>query len=153
MMDSPAIATELERRYPSPPLHLDSETLPEVEALFSKFVTGMRGVLFPKYPPMLLNEPSREYFVRTREETFGMSLGQLEKEEGGEKAWEKTRPVVEELGRVLRKEGGPFVLGKEGERSFSLRFSVRSWKWADGESSVVCRFCDCGAFAVHEDER
>jgi hypothetical protein len=153
MMDSPAIATELERRYPSPPLHLDSETLPEVEALFSKFVTGMRGVLFPKYPPMLLNEPSREYFVRTREETFGMSLGQLEKEEGGEKAWEKTRPVVEELGRVLRKEGGPFVLGKEGERSFSLRFSVRSWKWADGESSVVCRFRDCGAFAVHEEER
>jgi len=86
MMDSRAIATELERRYPSPPLHLDSETLPEVEALFSKFMTGMRGVLFPKYPPMLLNEPSREYFVRTREERFGMSLAQLEKEEGGEKA-------------------------------------------------------------------
>jgi len=62
--------------------------------------------------------------VRTREERFGMSLALLEKEEGGEKAWEKTRPVVEELGRVLRKEGGPFVLGKEGERSYSLRFSV-----------------------------
>lgn len=113
-MDSRAIATELERRYPTPSLHLDSDVLPEVEALIGKVMANMRGVLFSKGPYALMNEPSSEYFVRTREEKFGMSLAELDKKEGGEKAWERVKPVVGELGKLLRAKGGPFVLGKEG---------------------------------------
>lgn len=86
MMDSRAIATELERLHPSPSLRLDAEVLQEVEALIGNVIKNMRGVLFPKYPPMLLNEVSVEYFVRTREERFGMSMADLEKKEGGEGA-------------------------------------------------------------------
>lgn len=44
-----------------------------------------------------------------------MSLPQLEKETGGDSAWEAAKPALKELGAILRAEGGPFVLGKTGE--------------------------------------
>jgi len=125
VMDSCKIADELERRYPTPSLHLDSDVLPKVEELITRFMASMGGVLSPRGPDALLNEPSHKHFVDKIEKQFGMSMEQLEREKGGQQAWENAKPAVEELGRVLRAKGGPFVLGKEG-RGFS--FSIHGEK-------------------------
>ena len=120
MMDSRKIAAELEKRHPSPSLHLDSELLPRVEDLLAKSLMHMRPVLIPKTPDALLNPPSKEYFERTREQMFGKSLEHMEKEQGGEEAWKAAEPALKEIGDVLRARGGPFMMGKEGECGFSL---------------------------------
>jgi len=65
-------------------------------------------------PKRLLNEPSREYFERTRKERLGKSLDVFAKEEGGEEAWVEAMPGIKGLGEVLGREEGPYVLGKEG---------------------------------------
>jgi len=78
-------------------------------------MASFRGVAIPKIPRNLLNPPSAEYLDRTRLARFGMSLPQLEKETGGDSAWEAAKPALKELGAILRAEGGPFVLGKTGE--------------------------------------
>ena len=114
-MDSRKIATELERRYPSPPLHLDSPVLPKIEALIPKILAAMRGAILPKIPGALLNPPSVEYFERTRAERFGKPLAQVARESSEEKAWMDVEPVLKEIGSFLRAEGGPFVLGETGE--------------------------------------
>ena len=51
-----------------------------------------------------------------------MPLSQLEKEEGGDKAWEKAEPLFKELGDWLRANGGPFLLGKTGKFAFLFNF-------------------------------
>lgn len=113
-MDSRKIAAELESRYPSPPLHLDSEILPKVEELIINCQGNARGLLLPKVPRNLLNEASRGFFEDTRREKFGKSLEDLEEDEGGEKAWKGLTPHLHGVGDLLRANGGPFVLGKEG---------------------------------------
>ncbi|KAL9614581.1 MAG: hypothetical protein Q9167_000950 [Letrouitia subvulpina] len=112
MMDSRKIVEKLEQLYPSPPLHLDSPYLSKIEELWPKAIMPLRGVLMPKIPRALLNEASLDYFYSTREKRFGMPLDQLEKEQGGDSAWEEARPVIEEVGKLLKAEGGPFILGK-----------------------------------------
>ena len=115
IVDSRAIATELEKQYPEPSLHLDSPKLEKMEELFMKAITGLRAVFLPPVPRNLLREPSREYFERTREEKYGMPLARFEKEMGGDKAWEEARPYLNAIGDLLREEGGPFVLGETCE--------------------------------------
>ena len=43
-----------------------------------------------------------------------MPLAQVEREKGGEGAWEAAEPKWRELGALLRAEGGPFFMGKTG---------------------------------------
>jgi len=59
----------------------------------------------------LLNPSSKEYFERTRAQDKGMPLEQFQKEKGGEEAWVEVTPALKELGDVLRKLEGPFVMG------------------------------------------
>lgn len=119
-MDSRKIAAELERLHPQPPLHLDSPLLPKVQELIAQGIAPLRGVVYPKIPRKLLNPPSKEYFERTRAVRFGMPLPQLEKELGGDGAWEGAEPAMKELGAILRAEGGPFVLGKTGKEFLNM---------------------------------
>ena len=124
-MNSRKIAAELEKQYPEPSLHLDSPILPKIEACISNMVTPLGPVLLPPIPRNRLNAASAEYFVRTREARIGMPLEQWEKEHGGDKAWEKATPTFEEVGDMLRAQGGPFLLGKTGRAAFffNLRHS------------------------------
>ena len=115
IMDSLKIAKELELRYPSPSLYLDSPILPKVMDIIPNILETMRGALMPKIPPTLLNPSSAEYFEETRAKRFGKPLAQLEKENSGDTAWLEVTPVLNELGHILRAEGGPFALGKTGE--------------------------------------
>ena len=112
MMDSREIATELERRYPSPPLQLDSPVLKQVEELIPKVMMPMVAETMPKIPKGVLNPPSAEYFERTRAERFGKTLGELEKDSDGEKAWAQIEAPLKELGDILKAKAGPFALGE-----------------------------------------
>lgn len=111
-MDSRKIADELEKQYPEPSLHLDSPLLPRVEAGVLNMFGPLRPVMLPLIPRTRLNAAAVEYFERTRKEMVGMPLSQWEKEQGGDKAWEKATPAFKEVGDMLRANGGPFILGK-----------------------------------------
>ncbi|KAH8679078.1 hypothetical protein BGZ60DRAFT_428882 [Tricladium varicosporioides] len=114
IMDSRAIATHLESLHPPPQfpsLHLDSPYLSKVEAILPKVTDALRGVWTHLAPYVLLNEPSREYFVRTREARIGKSLDEFRKEKGGEEAWIEASVGLKELGTLLGEEEGPFFMG------------------------------------------
>ncbi|KAL8724358.1 MAG: hypothetical protein Q9166_007994 [cf. Caloplaca sp. 2 TL-2023] len=112
IMDSKAIAHELETLYPSPPLHLDTPQQARIEELWPKFVQIVGPAISPKVVKNVLTERSKPYFIESREKAFGISMAELE-EKGDEKAWEDVRPVLEEIAAVLREKEGPFVLGEE----------------------------------------
>lgn len=114
VMESKAIATRLEKDYPSPSLHLDSLVLKEVEELLPKFMMPLRALCVPAVPS-LLNERSVEYFERTRAEALGKTLQEYAKTDGGEKAWIEALPGLNSLGELIKKEGGPYVMGKTGK--------------------------------------
>ncbi|KAK4693882.1 hypothetical protein P7C71_g3598, partial [Lecanoromycetidae sp. Uapishka_2] len=112
MMDSRKIASELEKQYPEPSLHLDSPILPKVQAVLAQAHAFLRGVVLPPIPTNLLRDPSAEYFLRTREARFGMPLSQVAREQGGEEAWKGAEPAFNKIGELLREQGGPFIMGK-----------------------------------------
>ena len=111
-MDTKKIAAELEKRHPSPSMHLDSSIIAEVEAAWLKFFTAIRGVFMPKIPQNLLNPTSATYFEETRAKRFGMPLSELGRTSGGESAWQAAEPALKELGDILKRNGGPFTLGE-----------------------------------------
>jgi len=112
IMDSAKIAAELEKRHPSPSLRLDSPILPQVQQLVGSALVTLAPNWLPKVPPNLLNEPSADFFERTREARFGMPLSQIEKEKGGEAPWEAAKQPIKELADLLKEQGGPFFLGQ-----------------------------------------
>lgn len=120
VMDSRNIADVLEEKYPSPPLHLDSPIVKQVEGLVPECIIPLRPVYIPRVPRSVLNPPSAEYFHRTRTEASGMDLSQLEKEKGGDSAWKAAEPKWKELGALLEVEEGPFFMGKTGENRLSV---------------------------------
>ena len=113
IMDSLAIAKELEKRHPTPSLHLDSPLLPRAVQILGDYMKATRAIWMPKVPVNLLNPPSEEYFQRTRRETFGMPLAQYADEHGGEDCWKNAEGPIREMGELLEEHGGPFVMGKE----------------------------------------
>ena len=126
-MDSRKIADVLEKAYPSPSLHLDSPILKKVEELMPQCGGALGPAFFPRIPRFVVNPPSAEYFERTRAAKFGMPLSKLEKEKGGESAWQVAEPKWKELAALLKAEGGPFFMGKTGRHIGRLATSERAW--------------------------
>ena len=115
IMESHAIAVELERRYPAPPLHLDSEILPKVEEPLNQMLPSLMGCMGTRLRDNVLTEGSKGFYVETRPKWFGIGLDEVEKQwEEGDK-WDGCRPTLKVWGELLRAKGGPFVLGKEGK--------------------------------------
>lgn len=112
-MDSWPIAHELEKRFPSPPLHLDSPIVVHIRNGIADIMKPLTGHILPKAPVVILNPRSAEYFNRTREARFGKSLKELERETATEQAWRDVEGPAREFGELLRKEGGPFFLGEK----------------------------------------
>lgn len=115
MMDSWPIAHEIEKRYPTPSLHLDDPIVVKVRDKIGSLLGPLAPQWLPKVPRVLLNKPSADYFKLTREESFGMPLSQIEEEQGGEKNWEDVQKPAKEMADLLKKNGGPFFLGNTGE--------------------------------------
>lgn len=111
IMDSKAIAERLEKDHPSPPLHLDSPILSKVAEIIPKATTPMAGIWMPLVPENLLNPRSKEYFERTRQVRVGKPLSELAMETSEEEAWKNAIPGLNELGEVVKENGGPFVMG------------------------------------------
>lgn len=114
-MDSEPIAERIERDYPSPPLPIDSAVIKEVEDVMWKIVFELRANWLALVPVNVLNQPSSEYFYRTREARIGKPLAQFHKEQGGEEAWVAALPHIKLLGGLV-KNGGPFITGKTGKQ-------------------------------------
>ncbi|KAK0112609.1 hypothetical protein ONS95_014352 [Cadophora gregata] len=112
IMDSKPIAERLEKDYPIPSLYLDSPIIQEIYPAVGAIAKPLRAVWLPRVPVNLLNPRSSEYFHRTREEDVGKPLAQFMKEEGGEEAWVEALPAIKSLGELVKKEGGPYLLGK-----------------------------------------
>lgn len=115
MQDSWPIAHELEKRYPSPSLHLDDPIVAKVRDHIVNIMKPLTGFFIPKVPVVLLNKPSADYFYETRKEKFGMPLSEVEKSMATQENWEKARVPAKEAGDWLREKGGPFFLGETGE--------------------------------------
>lgn len=115
LMDSWKIAHELERRYPTPPLHLDDPIVAKVRDHISELRNPLTAQLTVKVPA-LLNKRSAEYYEPTRAKIFGMSLSQFAQEHGGERNWEEAQKAIDEIAGWLKTNGGPFFLGETGER-------------------------------------
>lgn len=110
-MDSRKIADYIESQSPVPSVHLDSPYLPKVESLWTQYVRAFTPIFVPRVPKVLLSEISQKYFYRTREETFGMTLDQLEKAQGGDKAWDNVQLVLAQVTELLKENEGTFFMG------------------------------------------
>ena len=113
-MASKAVAAEIEKRYPSPALPIDTPTLQKLEKPFGDFVGPLRPELIPKTPRVVLNPVSQEYFERTRLEHFQMPLEKYEQTQGGRQTWEKAGEGLKKISELLREKGGPFLDGQQG---------------------------------------
>ena len=119
IMDSKKIAAELEKQHPQPSMHLDSPVIADVEEAIFKVMMPLIPVLRPQIPRNLLNPRSVEYFERTRAARFGMPLSELEKVKGGEPAWQAAEQPIKDMAALLKRQGGPYILGKTRESSCS----------------------------------
>lgn len=112
-MDSWPIAHGLEKRYPSPSLHLDDPVTVKVRDQIPAILGPIFTQILPVVPT-LLPERSVEYFYRTREEDFGKPLAEVHREAlaGAEESWKKSEGALRETAELLKKHDGPFFLGE-----------------------------------------
>jgi glutathione S-transferase len=112
LMDSRKIVNFIEEKYPEPTVHLDSPYLAKIEAIMTRVTPPLRPVYLFAVSDRLLNERSRVYYRQNRAHWAGMPLEQFEKEQGGEAAWERTAPILQEVVELLRENPeGPFFMG------------------------------------------
>lgn len=114
-MDSWPIAHSLEKQYPTPSLHLDDPIVVKIRDHVAAMLGPLVPLVIPKVPRAVLTKPSAEYFYKTREESFGKPLEQVEKDANVEECWEAAKAPAKETGDLLRKNGGPFFLGETGK--------------------------------------
>ncbi|KAF7553778.1 hypothetical protein G7Z17_g3377 [Cylindrodendrum hubeiense] len=113
LMDSRRIVSRIEESHPEPPIHLDSPTLPKLEAIMSRLMEALQPIYLLAVPRELLSERGVEYWYSTRQERAGMPLEQLDKECGGQIAWNAGQPILHEVEALLKEsQDGPFFLGK-----------------------------------------
>jgi glutathione S-transferase len=113
-MDSWLIVQELEKRYPSPSLHLDDPVTIKIRDQISTILSPVIMQFLPCVPN-LLPKRSQEYFYRTREASFGKPLSEVHQEAlaNAEEGWKKVQEPLKEVADLLKKHDGPFFLGKE----------------------------------------
>ncbi|KAF9696250.1 hypothetical protein EKO04_006239 [Ascochyta lentis] len=112
-MDSWPIAQELEKRYPSPSLHLDDPVTIKIRDQISEILGPIMLQFLPKVP-YLLPERSQGYFYKSREEAFGKPLSEVHEEAlaNSEEGWKAAQEPLKEAADLLKKHDGPFFLGQ-----------------------------------------
>ncbi|KAJ6087178.1 hypothetical protein N7467_006092 [Penicillium canescens] len=129
LMDSDAIATYLDKLYPSPPLFPSGDAsyaiLIAVRKIVALISPSMRSLIIPNVVGHL-DPRGQEYFERTRAELFGKPLAEVrpKDEESLVALWDIIEKESEPLIKMLKgRQGkkGPFL---EGERPGYADFSL-----------------------------
>lgn len=144
VVDSKVISVELEKRYPEPSLYLDA---PELEEVYTQFPIAFRPIIPVIYPGIIhhvVQPDDADHLRKGVEQRHGKSVEAVQTEDGGEPAWEAARESFKGLEDVVKRKGGPFVLGKEREsRFYSLLFSKGKGQWCscadESTRSFICR--------------
>ena len=120
-MDSLPIARVLEKMSPEPSLRLDAPEVAEVEALMGSLKPLVGPIVLPLMRGTVFTSAGEQYKEKELTEYFGMGIDQLGKEKGGEAAWARLQGPLKDMAALLKRHGGPFVLGQEGktERRFA----------------------------------
>ena len=126
-MDSKAVATELEKRHPSPPLHLNSALVSKVEELVPKIVAPIVPIVLPLTPRNLLNKPSADYFQATRKVRFGKHLDDLAAESDFEQSWKQAQPGLQQASDLLQETNGTFFMGDSPSYADFIFVSLLKW--------------------------
>ncbi|TFB02959.1 hypothetical protein CCMA1212_005315 [Trichoderma ghanense] len=115
LMDSAKIASAIEQRYPSPPAHLSSPIVPQIENLTLETITPLFPILMHKISQVIITDKDYDYWVGQHTRALGMPLDEYERQAGGEKVWNAAQPALSELTALLkeRQAEGPFFLGAE----------------------------------------
>ena len=114
-MDTAKIVPKLEEIYPEPSLYLDSTTNDEADKLVQGILMSFVRGLIPEIK-VLLQEPSKSYYVESRERRSGMTMSEMTKEFGGERGWQKADPFLQMLKALFesnKRDNGPFILGSK----------------------------------------
>lgn len=112
--DSRKIAGIIEKAHPEPSVHLDSLYQTKIEGLLRQVIPPMVPIIFPQVPRHILTEKSAPYFSEDRAKTFGAPLDQLERERGGDAAYQNAEPALKEVTALLREnKDGPFFSGQK----------------------------------------
>lgn len=114
VMDSRKIADVINHRYPSPPLPIDSPQLSWFLENYRRIMGPFRGVYLPLVPRRVLAEESIAYWYESKERLAGKSVDAIEKEEGGDVAYDRFEPVLKEITAMLKENpAGPFFNGAD----------------------------------------
>ena len=116
VMDSAAIASELEGLHPNPSLHLDNGFPAKLGPILGKAAGPLVPVFMPRIGRDMIVDESYDWFQEARGKRFGMPLDDLEKSKGGDQAWEAARPGIIELKEFVgahKQDDGPFILGSK----------------------------------------
>jgi glutathione S-transferase len=115
VMDSKNIIAEVVKRYPEPaypPMRIEEPMrLRAIDGIRQAF-GPLHANVIPQVPVKCLNDASAEFFHRTRAAQFGMNLAEYQDKNGGEKAWEESKPGFEALAALLRESPGPYFMGE-----------------------------------------
>jgi len=116
-MKSEKIIWGIEKRYPEPPLYLDSPYHDQAIKAVQECFQPAAAEILPRVPGSLLNPPSAEYFESTRPKRFGCSsLKEVLEQKGGDPAWKAAEPGYLKIGEMLKQNPeGPYFMGKTRE--------------------------------------
>ncbi|KAM3425626.1 hypothetical protein BST61_g7571 [Cercospora zeina] len=142
IMDSLAIAHELERLYPEPSLQLaNNDYAARMQSAVMELWSSLQPIAVPRVPEMVLNPKSEEYFNTTRAKRFGMPLTELAKSDrAGEQAWKGAEQAMDAIIAMLEENTGEFVQGDEaGFADFILAGVFRFSEIVDKEGDLFGR--------------
>ncbi|KAF7299208.1 GST N-terminal domain-containing protein [Mycena indigotica] len=114
--DSMRIAEYLDKTYPSsgagPIIPAGTRVLQQTfQVAYDHISTPMVPIIIPRIPAVL-NPRSREYFLRTREVSFGKPLAEvLPKGEEHTAKWAETKAAFAKIDGWIQASGGPFMMG------------------------------------------
>jgi hypothetical protein len=81
----------------------------------------LRGVWMTPLHTKLLNDRSKDHFVKVSEQKYGKQFTRVMQEIGGEEAWIEALPSIHRLGEIFKKNRGPFAMGETRKFTGSRR--------------------------------
>jgi glutathione S-transferase len=114
-MDSVAIAAYLESTHTSPPIHPNAPEVAAVEKAVAAAFGPIAPLIVSGIPRNLLNGSSEEHFEKGFRAGVGMSTEEFGQTVSKEECLTTAKEPWLELAGMLKRNGGPFVRGEQGE--------------------------------------